>query len=456
MMPVTKSKNKFAASAQKQPKSLRKSSTTPTATSQIALPPQAPAPSSDAFKSSPPPSPFHSPKPVRPESSQHGLSHPSPIDSRPSSSTATDPSLKLRLMAMGPSSPSPSSSVTPQPKSITEPAARPQSSSVHPPSATTDAPKPARTSLAATRKKPSPELASSSKIQVDDRTFSAHPLGQQGMKGKVYGLRQSQDANPSLVLKTGQGIEHEAEMLKKAEGLQNVVQGGKLVEVGPNQKGVVMEALAGGTLTEKHAALRQQKPSDLNQRKPEERDALRKQVLGGQQRAIRDMVNGTAELNQKGVVHNDLKPDNVLMGSDGRFKLADLGESALKGSGERHTQTHLYTDPGSHLSAGSEKNDAYGVGGLVYRLTKGKHPTESGVPKIADPRPKEHEDPSITKTKAQRNDLIARLTDPDPNKRLTAQQAQSHPYISGAPLIEEKEAREVLKKTAPSNVSDKN
>lgn len=42
-------------------------------------------------------------------------------------------------------------------------------------------------------------------------------------------------------------------------------------------------------------------------------------------RIILDALDGLAYAHQQGIVHRDLKPHNVLLGADGRAKIADLG-----------------------------------------------------------------------------------------------------------------------------------
>lgn len=40
---------------------------------------------------------------------------------------------------------------------------------------------------------------------------------------------------------------------------------------------------------------------------------------------IRDVLLGLSELHNKDIVHLDIKPENILMGKTGNFKIADLG-----------------------------------------------------------------------------------------------------------------------------------
>lgn len=45
--------------------------------------------------------------------------------------------------------------------------------------------------------------------------------------------------------------------------------------------------------------------------------------------APRDVLQGLDYLHANGVVHGDLKPDNLLIGADGRVKISDFGSSSL-------------------------------------------------------------------------------------------------------------------------------
>lgn len=47
----------------------------------------------------------------------------------------------------------------------------------------------------------------------------------------------------------------------------------------------------------------------------------------------RDLVHGLAYLHAHGVFHGDLKPDNLLLGADGRVRISDFGSAFLLPAG---------------------------------------------------------------------------------------------------------------------------
>lgn len=101
---------------------------------------------------------------------------------------------------------------------------------------------------------------------------------------------------------------------------------------------------------------------------------------------IREILTGLSELHSKEILHMDLKPNNVLVGREGRMRLADFGVSRVLSRGE----TSVHTDPKgtvgwraveSMQTKGSEKvrfkkESDVQVAGMVsfYVLTKGRHP----------------------------------------------------------------------------------
>lgn len=90
------------------------------------------------------------------------------------------------------------------------------------------------------------------------------------------------------------------------------------------------------------------------------------------------LLKGIAALHRMGIVHRDIKPDNVHLGQDGRLRILDLGVAASDG-----VDLHEINNPGTpsymapELFAGeaaSPASDLYAAGVTLYELLTRKYP----------------------------------------------------------------------------------
>src|SRR4051794_3746341 len=124
---------------------------------------------------------------------------------------------------------------------------------------------------------------------------------------------------------------------------------------------LVMELIEGGTLRE---LLRERGPMP-----PHAAAAVLRPVLGG-----------LATAHRAGLVHRDVKPENVLISDDGEVKLVDFGlVRAVAEAGITSTSvilgTAAYLSP-EQVSTGDAdpRSDVYSVGVLAYELLTGATP----------------------------------------------------------------------------------
>jgi serine/threonine-protein kinase len=113
------------------------------------------------------------------------------------------------------------------------------------------------------------------------------------------------------------------------------------------------------------------------------RDALREYGPLPALRALEmlaQILAGLAAAHSSGILHRDLKPDNVLLADDGRVKLGDFG---LAREISAHTSTGDLVGTIAYLSPelvtrgqADARSDVYAAGILLYELLTGRQPFE--------------------------------------------------------------------------------
>jgi beta-lactam-binding protein with PASTA domain/serine/threonine protein kinase len=120
------------------------------------------------------------------------------------------------------------------------------------------------------------------------------------------------------------------------------------------------------------------------------RDTIGKEAPLSPARALallEPVVSALAAAHRAGLIHRDVKPENVLIADDGRIKVADFGLAKAISATTQHTATGVligtvsYVAPELIVEGRSDaRADVYAVGVILYELLTGKKPHEGETP----------------------------------------------------------------------------
>jgi protein-serine/threonine kinase len=186
---------------------------------------------------------------------------------------------------------------------------------------------------------------------------------------------------------------------------------------------VVMEYMGGGCLTE---VLDQYRELQLTE------DHMAFIAL--------EVLKGLQYIHHFHRIHRDIKSDNILLGVNGRVKLADFGYAAQLTQARKLRNSVVGTPywmapeliRGNHYS---QKVDIWSLGIMTREMAEGEPPylefpplralfllTTQGVPPIRDPH----------KYSKEYHDFVAQCLEKDPEKRPDASDLLKHPFLKKA------------------------
>jgi len=225
---------------------------------------------------------------------------------------------------------------------------------------------------------------------------------------------------------TAESIRHEVEVLRRVSLHTRIASLEDVYET-EDQFWIVMEFVGGGDILDylcEHGAYKEREAATL----------------------ISELAGAIAILHAQGVAHADIKPENLLLTSDGHVKLVDFGLSAQfeKGTNKRVDPNALdgktigtlaYWAPEVLQRGPGLESDLWALGVITYMLLTAAHPFdddgEATDEKIRDNLL--YQEPSFGKywsssTSAQH--FIEMLLRKDPDRRLTIEQLLQHPWIT--------------------------
>jgi hypothetical protein len=111
-------------------------------------------------------------------------------------------------------------------------------------------------------------------------------------------------------------------------------------------------------------------------------------------RLARQALDALAYAHSKGVIHRDIKPDNLMLTASGQIKVADLGLSRIEEGGDAAATDLFQTSAGSFMGTphymapeqgrdahtADQRSDLYSLGATLYHLICGQPPFGGSTP----------------------------------------------------------------------------
>jgi eukaryotic-like serine/threonine-protein kinase len=154
---------------------------------------------------------------------------------------------------------------------------------------------------------------------------------------------------------------------------------------------------------------------------------------------FREIAVALVHAHDKGILHCDLKPGNVLLDTDRRPRLADFGQSRLTNELSPALGTLFYMAPEqADLTAAPDARwDVYALGAVMYRMLTGAPPYHAGAPRVEgsleaqlaayrkhilnSPKPNDHR--RVLGVDSELGSIIDRCLETSPAKRFPNPQA---------------------------------
>ena len=104
-----------------------------------------------------------------------------------------------------------------------------------------------------------------------------------------------------------------------------------------------------------------------------------------------DVALGLAMAHRLGIIHRDVKPQNVLVGRDGSIKLTDFGIASVykdisagrvTTTGQTMGSTHYYSPEQAQSNIVGPASDVYSLGIVMYEMLTGRTPFDGDTPLV--------------------------------------------------------------------------
>jgi serine/threonine-protein kinase len=156
-------------------------------------------------------------------------------------------------------------------------------------------------------------------------------------------------------------------------------------------------------------------------------------LSGGKLAALSGVAAGLAHAHERGVIHRDIKPHNILLDENGRPKLADFGiaralDATYATQPGSYLGTALYSSPEQLQGEGvTPKSDVYSLGATLYHAATGQTPFAGAPIEVASQHVSREPTPPRQLNDAVSASLEALILDclkKDPDSRPTADEVR--------------------------------
>ena len=158
---------------------------------------------------------------------------------------------------------------------------------------------------------------------------------------------------------------------------------------------------------------------------------------------LRQTLCGLAYLHARGIIHRDIKPQNILIDENDDAYLADFGLSEHSLSGDFRTFPHEGTPAfqapelvraGADDAVDGRACDVWALGVTFFSVIAGYHPFAAGGCGVAETRRRilEHDEvvfPPTAEASAECRDIVLRMLEKDPARRATVAALRQHPFL---------------------------
>jgi len=162
-------------------------------------------------------------------------------------------------------------------------------------------------------------------------------------------------------------------------------------------------------------------------------------------RAFTELLNAVHYLHCQGIAHRDLKPENILLTEEGSIKIWDVGLATMLDKMSLMTTlcgTPQYLAPeiikiglkeSNNMEGYDKAVDMWSLGVILYIILSGAQPFDfeekTELFKHISSGQFSFDEEIWDKVSNDARDLIRNLLEVDPNLRITAENALSHPWI---------------------------